>query len=160
MSIDRPKFQVKKNGYDRFAVDEAVENYTAEIENLQRKLALYQEQLVESTRQLEGIKEQYRELLRTEKSRKETADEISRLALREANDIVNTAHDNADLIIKETLQSSRSILEDLSVLYHDAGMTKMDAQAKLEKLLVDLKNFNLPDMPDISWLKDVKDKMR
>ena len=36
----------------------------------------------------------------------------------------------------------------------------MDAQAKLEKLLVDLKNFNLPDMPDISWLKDVKDKMR
>ncbi|MBR2066920.1 MAG: DivIVA domain-containing protein [Solobacterium sp.] len=160
MSIDRPKFQVKKNGYDRFAVDEAVENYTAEIENLQRKLALYQEQLVESTRQLEGIKEQYRELLRTEKSRKETADEISRLALREANDIVNTAHENADLIIKETLQSSRSILEDLSVLYHDAGMTKMDAQAKLEKLLVDLKNFNLPDMPDISWLKDVKDKMR
>ena len=160
MSTLRPTFRVLKNGYDRFAVDEAVENYTAEIENLQRKLALYQEQLVESTRQLEGIKEQYRELLRTEKSRKETADEISRLALREANDIVNTAHENADLIIKETLQSSRSILEDLSVLYHDAGMTKMDAQAKLEKLLVDLKNFNLPDMPDISWLKDVKDKMR
>ena len=149
-----------KNGYDRFAVDDAVEQYTLQIEQLERKLVLYQQQLMETTGQLEGIKDQYRELLRTEDSRKQTADDIARLSLREANDIINSANQNADLIIREALASARGILEDLAALYNEAGVVKTDAKEKLEKLLKDLEEFNMPDMPDLKWLQDAEDRMR
>lgn len=160
MAAQKPTFRVMKNGYDRFAVDDAVEQYTLQIEQLERKLVLYQQQLMETTGQLEGIKDQYRELLRTEDSRKQTADDIARLSLREANDIINSANHNADLIIREALASARGILEDLAALYNEAGVVKTDAKEKLEKLLRDLEEFNMPDMPDLKWLQDAEDRMR
>ncbi len=160
MAAQKPTFRVMKNGYDRFAVDDAVEQYTLQIEQLERKLVLYQQQLMETTGQLEGIKDQYRELLRTEDSRKQTADDIARLSLREANDIINSANQNADLIIREALASARGILEDLAALYNEAGVVKTDAKEKLEKLLKDLEEFNMPDMPDLKWLQDAEDRMR
>lgn len=160
MAAQKPTFRVMKNGYDRFAVDDAVEQYTLQIEQLERKLVLYQQQLMETTGQLEGIKDQYRELLRTEDSRKQTADDIARLSLREANDIINSANHNADLIIREALASARGILEDLAALYNEADVVKTDAKEKLEKLLRDLEEFNMPDMPDLKWLQDAEDRMR
>lgn len=160
MTAQKPTFRVMKNGYDRFAVDDAVEQYTTEIDQLQRKIVLYQQQLVETTQQMEGLKEQYRELLRSEDSRRQTADEIARLSLREANEIINAANANADLIIQEALQSARGILEDLSALYEEAGVVKTEAKAKLEKLLADLEAFRLPDMPDLQWLRDAQNKLR
>lgn len=160
MTAQRPSFQIKKKGYDRFAVDDAVEKYIQEIDQLERKIGLYQQQLVETTGQLEALKDQYRDLLRTEEARKGTADEIARLSLREANEIINTANANADIIIKEALQSARGILEDLAMIYQEAGYVKLDTKEKLEKLLRDLEEFNLPEMPDISWLKEAENKMR
>lgn len=160
MAAQKPTFRVMKNGYDRFAVDDAVEQYALQIEQLERKLVLYQQQLMETTGQLEGIKDQYRELLRTEDSRKQTADDIARLSLREANDIINSANQNADLIIREALQSARGILEDLAALYNEAGVVKSDAKDKLEKLLKDLEEFNMPDMPDLKWLRDAEEQLR
>ena len=37
MSSTRPTFRVLKNGYDRFAVDDAIEKYAAQIKDLQEK---------------------------------------------------------------------------------------------------------------------------
>ena len=160
MTAQRPSFQIKKKGYDRFAVDDAVEKYVAEIDQLEHKVNLYQQQLAETTGQLDALKDQYRDLLRSEEARRGTADEIARLSLREANEIINTANANADLIIKEALQSARGILEDLAMIYREAGLVKIDTKEKLEKLLRDLEEFNLPEMPDISWLKEAEEKMR
>ena len=91
MTNSRPTFRITKNGYDRFAVDDAIERYAAEIAQLERKLQLYQDQLVETTRNLEELRRRYQELQKTDDARKETADNIARLSLREANEIINTA---------------------------------------------------------------------
>ena len=160
MTNSRPTFRITKNGYDRFAVDDAIERYAAEVSQLERKLQLYQDQLVETTRNLEDLRARYRELQKTDAARKEAADNIARLALREANEIINTAQKNADVIIKEALASARGILEDLSVLYQEAGSVKSEASQKLENLLKDLDDFTLPEMPDLMWLKEAQDKLR
>ena len=160
MTNSRPTFRITKNGYDRFAVDDAIERYAAEVSQLERKLQLYQDQLVETTRNLEDLRARYRELQRTDAARKEAADNIARLSLREANEIINTAQKNADVIIKEALASARGILEDLSVLYQEAGSVKSEASQKLENLLKDLDDFTLPEMPDLMWLKEAQDKLR
>ena len=160
MAAQRPTFRVMKNGYDRFAVDEAIERYAAQVDLLERKIEVYQEQLVETARQLEETKAKVAEMQNTENVRREAADSIARLSLREANEIINTAQKNADAIIREALTSARGILEDLSILYQEAGTVKSDASTRLEHLLKELDDFSLPEMPDLMWLKEAEEKLR
>lgn len=160
MSTTRPAFRVMKNGYDRFAVDDAIENYAVQIEQLERRVELYQEKLTDTIAELENTKAVVQQLQATDTARRQAAEDIARLSLREANDIINTAHKNADIIIREALASARGILEDLSTLYDEAGSVKAETSVQLEKLLKDLEGFRLPDMPDLSWLKEAENKLR
>ena len=41
MAKNRPSFRVMRNGYDRFAVDSAIDNYTSQIEELEKEIATY-----------------------------------------------------------------------------------------------------------------------
>ncbi len=160
MSTTRPTFRVMKNGYDRFAVDDAVERYVAQIEQLQNRISLYQQQLVETTKQLDELRLQYNHLLEMEDARKEAAENIARLSLREANEIIDTAQKNADLIVQEALRTARLILMDLTKLYNSAGDLKVDMSAQLKDLLKQIDAFRLPEMPDMRWLEEAEKKLR
>ncbi len=160
MSTTRPTFRVMKNGYDRFAVDDAVERYVAQIEQLQNRISLYQQQLVETTKQLDELRLQYNHLQEMEDARKEAAENIARLSLREANEIIDTAQKNADLIVQEALRTARLILMDLTKLYNSAGDLKVDMSAKLKDLLKQIDAFRLPEMPDMRWLEEAEKKLR
>ena len=159
MASTRPTFDVKRKGYDRFAVDDAVESYAQKIDQLEKTVATYQQQLVDMNAQLERLKERYQAAVNSEAVRQEISDEISRISIREANDIINVAHKNADLIVQEALQSARGILEDLAILYQEAGLVKKETKEKLEYLLKYLDEFRLPEMPDLKWLQDAEDKL-
>lgn len=160
MSTQKPTFRVMKNGYDRFAVDDAIDQYAQQIEQLQKKLSLYQQQLVETTRTLEDMKQRYQQILTTEQSRQEAADNIARLSLREANEIISTAQKNADEIIREAISTARLILIDLTKLYSQATDVKGDMKKQLEQLLQQLDDFRIPQMPDMRWLEDTESKLR
>ena len=160
MSTQKPTFRVMKNGYDRFAVDDAIDQYAQQIEQLQKKLSLYQQQLVETTRTLEDMKKRYQQIITTEKSRQEAADNIARLSLREANEIISTAQKNADEIIREAISTARLILIDLTKLYSQATDVKGDMKKQLEQLLQQLDDFRIPQMPDMRWLEDAESKLR
>ena len=160
MSTQKPTFRVMKNGYDRFSVDDAIDQYAQQIEQLQKKLSLYQQQLVETTRTLEDMKQRYQQILTTEQSRQEAADNIARLSLREANEIISTAQKNADEIIREAISTARLILIDLTKLYSQATDVKGDMKKQLEQLLQQLDDFRIPQMPDMRWLEDAESKLR
>ena len=160
MSTQKPTFRVMKNGYDRFAVDDAIDQYAQQIEQLLKKLSLYQQQLVETTRTLEDMKQRYQQILTTEQSRQEAADNIARLSLREANEIISTAQKNADEIIREAISTARLILIDLTKLYSQATDVKGDMKKQLEQLLQQLDDFRIPQMPDMRWLEDAESKLR
>lgn len=160
MSTQKPTFRVMKNGYDRFAVDDAIDQYAQQIEQLQKKLSLYQQQLVETTRTLEDMKQRYQQILTTEQSRQEAADNIARLSLREANEIISTAQKNADEIIREAISTARLILIDLTKLYSQATDVKGDMKKQLEQLLQQLDDFRIPQMPNMRWLEDAESKLR
>lgn len=160
MSTQKPTFRVMRNGYDRFAVDDAIDQYALQVEQLQKKIELYQQQLVETTRSLDELKQKYQQLLATDASRKEAADNIARLSLREANEIISTAEKNADEIVKEAVSTARLILVDLSKLYSQAGDVKTDMRKQLETMLASLDSFRIPQMPDMRWLEDAENKLR
>lgn len=160
MTAQKPTFRVMKNGYDRFAVDDAIDRYAAMVDQLQRKVELYQQQLVETTRQLEEIKGKYESLQAMDASRKEAAENIARLSLREANQIIATAQKNADEIIRTAISTSRLILMDLSKLYSQAGEVKTEMKGELTDLIKALDSFRIPEMPDLQWLEETETKLR
>ena len=159
MTSARPTFRVMKNGYDRFAVDDAVERYASRVEQLEEKLALYQQQLDEANVRIARLQAEYQNLESSLDAQKQAAENIARLSLREANEIIQTAQQNADAIIQESLITARLILTDLSRLYGDASTVKTTTLAKLEGLIKELEEFELPKMPDLRWLKEAEDNM-
>ena len=160
MTAQKPVFRVMKNGYDRFAVDDAIDRYAAMVDQLQRKVELYQQQLVETTRQLEEIRGKYESLQAMDASRKEAAENIARLSLREANTIIETAQKNADEIVRTAISTSRLILMDLSKLYSQAGDVKTEMKEELSDLIKALDDFRIPEMPDLKWLESAENKLR
>ena len=160
MTAQKPVFRVMKNGYDRFAVDDAIDRYAAMVDQLQRKVELYQQQLVETTLQLEEIRGKYESLQAMDASRKEAAENIARLSLREANAIIDTAQKNADEIVRTAISTSRLILMDLSKLYSQAGDVKTEMKEELSDLIKALDDFRIPEMPDMKWLESAENKLR
>lgn len=160
MTSQRPTFRVMKNGYDRFAVDDAMERYASRIDQLEKKIVLYQDQLVETTKRLEELREKYRDLSDSMDAREKAASEIARVSIREANDIIRTAQQNADEIVREALIRARIILVDLSKLYGSADDVKGELEGKLEALMKELEKFRLPQMPDLKWLEEAGNKLQ
>ena len=149
-----------KNGYDRFAVDDAIEKYAAQTEELERRVLLYQNQLAEAEKRLQELQVQYRSLESTSDAERQAAENIARLSLREANEIISTAQQNADLIVHQALVTAREILTELSRLYNDADSVKGITREKLLALIRELDEFQLPMMPDLSWLIEAEKRMR
>ena len=149
-----------KNGYDRFAVDDAIEKYAAQTEELERRVLLYQNQLAEAEKRLQELQVQYRSLESTSDAERQAAENIARLSLREANEIISTAQQNADLIVHQALVTAREILTELSRLYNDADSVKGITREKLLALIRELDEFQLPKMSDLSWLIEAEKRMR
>lgn len=160
MTAKRPVFRVMKNGYDRFAVDDAIEKYAATVDELEKRVSLYQRQSAEDEVKIKELEKKYAELENSLEAKQAAADDIARLSLREANEIIGTAKKNADQIINEALGTARLILTDLSRLYNQAGIVKGDMYEQLDGLRNDLDEFQLPKMPDLRWLDEAEKKMR
>ncbi len=160
MTAKRPTFRVMKNGYDRFAVDDTMESYISQIDALEKRISLYQAQLAQTSNRLEQLQKQYDDLNRTMESKQAAADDIARLSLREASEIIATANQNADEIIREALSSARLLLADMSRLYNQADVVKGDVSEKIDALREQIDRFELPRMPDMRWLQEAEDKLR
>ena len=106
------------------------------------------------------MKAHYQELQNQDAARRRQRTTSARLSFREANEIINTAQKNADVIIREALATARGILEDLSVLCRIGRLGQGRSQPETENLLKDLDDFRLPEMPDLMWLKEAERKLR
>lgn len=156
MAATKPQFRIMKNGYDRFAVDDAIERYQNEIEALEKKIDLYSRQVETATEQLNMIKMRYQSLVTELSVKEKAADDISRMALKEANSIIDTAQNNADSIVREALSTARLILVDVSRLTSEISGMKSDVRTQLTSLMKSLDEFTLPTLPALEWLEDQK----
>lgn len=151
MTAKKPTFRVMKNGYDRFAVDEAIESYASQVDELEHRIAIYQQQMVENEQKFKQLQAVHTEMVQSLEARKSAAEDIARLSLREANDIITDAQANADEIIREAIGTAKVILMDLTRLYAQAGDVKGEMKDKLQHLQEELDAFQIPKMPDPKW---------
>lgn len=159
MSVQRPVFRIVRNGYDRFMVDDAIDSYTAQIDALQQKVEVYQQQLSSNAEQLQALREKLDTLEKEEQAKKSANDHLARVSLREANEIIATAHRNADEIIRDALSTANEVMTRLTELYGKSEKMKKQMRKQLEDLQKQVDDFNLPEMPDQSWLDETEKKL-
>lgn len=147
------QFDIMKNGYNRYQV----EDYLSDLENrmavLHRKVDMYRLRSEEVERQLNQIKKEYHHVVDNLSAKEKAAEEMARIAMKEANVIVDTAQANADVIVKEALMTARSILLDIAKLGNEASELKGTMYEQLESLSRALDEFEVPPIPEMDLLK-------
>ena len=157
MVARKPRFRITKQGYDRFTVDDTLDRLTFEIETLKTQLETYSKQMDEANAQLTDIKARYQTLLGELHVREKAADDIARLALKEANTVIASAQNNADTIVKEALSTARIVLVEIARISKEAKGVKKEMQDQVAALTKALDDFVIPSLPALRYLNQPND---
>lgn len=141
------KFEIMKQGYNRYEVDVYVEKLENEVETLNTKLRLYKTQLDEITLKKEQLQEKYNELAFSLQVKEKASEELSKMALKEANQVIEAAQKNSEFIIQEAFLSARLILIEVSKLGGATNELKEQIKERVEKLNYLISEFK--DLPTV-----------
>ena len=151
--MEKRVFDTMKNGYNRYQVDDYIHSLAEEIESLRKKLECNNVMMERLSKEKDDLEKKYKEVSDNLYIKEQAAGEMARMAMKEANMIVDTANQNAETIIKEALMMARAILLDISRLGNEARDMKGNMQEELERIREALENFETPAIPDLNLLK-------
>lgn len=152
------KFRIMRQGYDRFEVDKAVRQLEHENTQLKEQVALNKNQILTLLEQRDGLTKRYDHLAKDISIREKAAEEMARLALREANSIIETAYSNADLIVREALSTARQLLIEISRISSQSHEIRVELNEKVETLQEILQGLEFPEIPNIKTVGNDQDK--
>ncbi len=141
-------FDIMKTGYNRYQVDDTLNELNAELAVLRRQVSAYQKQSVEDTNQIKELEIKLAFIQEEIGIKERAASEMTQLALKEANEMIYNASKNADIIVREALLSAKEILIDMSKLGVEAKEMKEHMNDQLELLTKALQNFDVPPIPN------------
>ncbi len=151
------RFLRKQDSYARLNRDEELERAQAENRELKEQLVRYQTQIKAANDQLIQLKQRYSTLINELSMREKAAEEISRLALKEANQVIETAKGNADLIVREAMTSAKTVFIEISRVSKETSFMRSDIKDKLLSMNQMLDSFSIPTIPNLDYLaKDDK----
>ena len=151
--MDRYAFDTMKNGYNRYQVEDYIQTQKLQMESLQKKLEKANLLKEELTREYQELETRYRDVSENLEVKEKAADEMTRMAMKEANMIVDTAHRNADAIVQDSLMMARGILMEVARLGDEANDLKGSMRKELQKITQALDDFETPEIPDLDLLK-------
>ena len=151
--MNRYAYDTMKNGYNRYQVEDYIQTQKLQMESLQKKLEKANLLKEELTREYQELETRYRDVSENLEVKEKAADEMTRMAMKEANMIVDTAHRNADAIVKESLMMARGILMEVARLGDEANDLKGSMRKELQKITQALDDFETPEIPDLDLLR-------
>lgn len=151
--MDKKSFDTMKNGYNRYQVDDYISLLCNENEELKKKQTVLLKQVEEMEKELAEKQQEYDKVVENLAIREKAAGEMARIAMKEANMVVDTAQKNADAIVKESLIMARGILLDIARLGNEANELKGSMRDELRQLEAALDEFETPNIPNMDLLK-------
>ncbi len=152
------RFRIMKKGYDRFAVDQTIEQLEDQLQQISTKLEVYQKQAEQSKEDMAEMKHRYTNLVNELIAKEHAADDIARLALREANVMIERAGDHADLILREALSTAKSLLSELVRIASEAKENKTELKAKLNEISQLIDGLEFPQVKSFEWVRKDQDQ--
>lgn len=107
------QFDRQFRGYNTLEVDDRIRELKAEVKK-------YQDQIQSLQDELEDVKKQNSLLQKQMNVNEKTNEEIARLALKEASDLIEKAKRNANMILKESMEYVRGLSKDMDSFKQEA----------------------------------------
>ncbi len=146
---EETKFRIMRQGYDRFEVDKAMREMAYQSDLYVKELALQKQKIATLVSQRDNLNLRLEKMNKDIGIRERAAEEMARLALREANSIIETAYTNADLIVREALSSARQLLVEISRISTESQDIKEDLNNKIFTLYGVLQGLEFPEVPNV-----------
>jgi len=147
------RFNIVRAGYDPNQVDAEIQRLRNQVENLSQRIVTYQGQMETVSNQFQTIKQRYQMIVSELSMREKAADDVTRIALKEANTVIETAQKNADSIINEAIINAQNILTEVQ-RYNDESLSiKQDLKMEMEHFISILDKYDIPDNPKIGFNK-------
>lgn len=152
-TMEKPTFSTMKNGYNRYQVDDYIQSMQLQLDALHQKIE-HTSQLKDSfEKEANEVRVEYEAMCETLSMKEKAAYDMTRIAMKEANLIVETAHKNADVIVRESLMMSREVLSELARIGKEANVLKGSMKEDLRKITKALEEFETPQVPNMDLLK-------
>lgn len=138
------EFKKQFMGYSVQQVDSKIDDYQAELASLKQQVASL-------TDELDHVKEQNSLLQHRVNITEKTNEEIARLALKEASELIDKAKRNANMILKESLDYVRSLSSEMNDFKDQAIKFRSSVQKMSQDILDSIDNsevFNLINEED------------
>ena len=138
------EFKKQFRGYSVQQVDSKIDDYQAELASLKQQVASL-------TEELDHVKEQNSLLQHRVNITEKTNEEIARLALKEASELIDKAKRNANMILKESLDYVRSLSSEMNDFKDQAIKFRSSVQKMSQDILDSIDNsevFNLINEED------------
>ena len=152
------RFRTRQDSY--VGPDEDLRRLEEENQIMRDQLQRYQLQIQSANDQLIMLKQRYQMLINEISMREKAAEEISRIALKEANQIIETAQGNADIIIKEALGSARMVFREIERLTSQTKVMRYDIKLKMDSMGELLNSFQIPEVMNLDYLAKIASEAR
>ncbi|QIK69908.1 cell division protein DivIVA [Erysipelothrix sp. HDW6C] len=154
---NKHEFRIMRQGYDRFEVDQVVNDLEHENKVMQKQMQIFKKQVETLQEQRDIIKKRYQQLVGEIAVRERAAEEMSRLALREANSIIDNARSNADMIVREAMSTSRQVLVEIARISNESNELRDELKFRIKDLEEAIDGLELPDAPNLNLYSDDQD---
>lgn len=148
-------FKKQLMGYNVHEVDYKIDDYLKQIESLKRQVASL-------TEELDRVKEQNSLLQHRVNITEKTNEEIARLALKEASELIDKAKRNSNMILKESLDYVRNLSSEMSDFKDQAIRFRASVQKMSQDILDSIDNsevFNLINEDEENDKYDERDSL-
>ena len=138
------QFDKQFRGYNIAEVNDRIGELKQEIEKQKEKIQSMEEEMTE-------LKEQNTLLTKQISVHEKTNEEIARLALKEASELIDKAKRNANMILKESLDYVRSLSSEMNDFKDQAIKFRSSVQKMSQDILDSIDNsevFNLINEED------------
>ena len=147
------KFDLVRNGYDISQVDSEIEILHKQIAALNQKIRTYQSQIETIGSQFSTIRQRYQSIVSELNMRERAADDVARIALKEANSIIESAQVSADNIIEEAIFNARSLLNEVSEYNTESLSIQKDLRDRMQEFIDLLDKYEAPQIPSVDFGK-------
>lgn len=152
------RFNLVTNGYDCYQVNNEIDRLEYHIQELNERIRMYQSQIETVNNQFAMIKKRYQLLVSELSSREKQADDVARLALKEANSIIDEAQKNADGIIQNAIYEVQGYVDTIKGHKDYSNNAIGEVRTALGALMEALNKYESIEMPDPFASQENNDK--
>ncbi len=142
------RFNLVANGYDCYQVNSEIDRLEYQIHELNERILIYQNQIETVNNQFAMIKKRYQLLVSELSMREKQADDVARLALKEANSMIDEARYNADSIIEEAVLEVQQYVDTVKEYNQASSQAKKQLTDAVAQLMEKLKLYDEIQLPD------------